>query len=559
MKKSCGSAKDLLNHCQQVFEKTSGKKYSGELNESIADNISPLRAFLKIDNFQVIIICYYVHTYITNKEIAFADIVKHFGNDMSILSEFNKCITRLLKKGLLLEKVTTGMQAEVLKSVVIHQRTLKALVHGKKKFLKQQPVNSILQFMEQIMFLIELRNERSITRETLCLEATCLFTANAKLPELKWLNSFNLKLLDKLIFWVVCFKTYGGEESTYLESVVEKVAVDENEKYRYLNQGKGSENELINKGLIQFERFDFATYDYVQLTAKSLNVIFQDAELKINKRFAPGKGTLIPHYKIITEQLFFNTEESRQIFVLQNILLEENYRNLCNRLQEKQLNKGFTILLHGLPGTGKTATVKQLAKKSGRDIFLVDTEKIKDRWVGDSERNIKMVFQEYDDARKNFERDPILLFNEADAILSRRININSSVDQMNNTMQNILLQQLEEFEGIFIATTNLSTNLDAAFNRRLLYKIEYKKPAPSVRLQILKHVFSEINPVFLEIINKKYNLSGGQIVNIKKKIVVEELLSPVIDINERLKIACEEEFRPLQILQNEPIGFLKNV
>jgi SpoVK/Ycf46/Vps4 family AAA+-type ATPase len=222
-------------------------------------------------------------------------------------------------------------------------------------------------------------------------------------------------------------------------------------------------------------------------------------------------------------------------------------------------NKGFTLLLHGEPGTGKTATVKQLARKTGRHILMVDTSKIKDMFVGESEKNIRRVFKEYAQAKNFFERHPILLFNEADALIGKRISVNSSVDQMNNTMQNILLQQLEDFEGIFIATTNLPNSLDDAFNRRLLYKVAYSKPDKTIRLQLLQQHFKDMTIPFLEMINERYPLTGAQIMNINKKLLVERFLHEEVDLPQLIEQFCREELQLLKSTKEATIGFLKRV
>lgn len=99
---------------------------------------------------------------------------------------------------------------------------------------------------------------------------------------------------------------------------------------------------------------------------------------------------------------------------------------------------------------------------------MVYIPRIISKWVGETEKNLSRLFDEYHRTRKYFDKDPILFFNEADAILGKRKSANSSVDKMNNSMQNILLQELEDFERNFIAAYNLADQLDEAFDRRLL-------------------------------------------------------------------------------------------
>ena len=113
-------------------------------------------------------------------------------------------------------------------------------------------------------------------------------------------------------------------------------------------------------------------------------------------------------------------------------------------------------------------------------------------------------------------------------------------------MQNIVLQELEDFQGIFIATTNLIENIDKAFDRRILYKLLFDQPEETTRLAILKAQFPTIDLGILAEISERYELSGGQIQNIKKKFMVDEILfEPIYTVDYQLKnyIDSEVNFR----------------
>lgn len=99
----------------------------------------------------------------------------------------------------------------------------------------------------------------------------------------------------------------------------------------------------------------------------------------------------------------------------------------------------------------------------------VDMSQMRDKFVGESEKNVKAIFTRYRRLCQESDITPILLLNEADALLSVRLEkMTTSVDQMANTMQNIILQEMENLEGILIATTNLTNNLDGAFRPTVL-------------------------------------------------------------------------------------------
>jgi SpoVK/Ycf46/Vps4 family AAA+-type ATPase len=186
---------------------------------------------------------------------------------------------------------------------------------------------------------------------------------------------------------------------------------------------------------------------------------------------------------------------------------------------------------------------------------MVSIDKIQSKWVGDSEKNLKRVFDEYRTLCKSSEQTPILLFNEADAILGRRIEVTRSVDQMNNALQNILLQELEDFEGIFMATTNFATHLDSAFDRRFLFKVELEMPDEDARLKILENNFKDVANETLQEINSLYRLTGAQINNIKKKLLIRTALEFEASANEILFTLCEEEFAIKRSQHKKAIGF----
>jgi AAA+ superfamily predicted ATPase len=131
---------------------------------------------------------------------------------------------------------------------------------------------------------------------------------------------------------------------------------------------------------------------------------------------------------------------------------------------------------------------------------------------------------------------------EADAVISKRSeNVERSVDKMENSIQNIILQEMENLEGILIATTNLTKNLDSAFERRFLYKIEFAKPSLEAKQAIWQAMLPSLSDADAAVLATKYDFSGGQIENVVRKESVEEILTGnIADIN-RLMEFCNEE------------------
>ena len=190
------------------------------------------------------------------------------------------------------------------------------------------------------------------------------------------------------------------------------------------------------------------------------------------------------------------------------------------------MRNGFACLFYGKPGTGKTETVNQIAKMTGRDIMFVDISETKSCWFGESEKLIKNVFVKYRQYVKTNNPAPILLFNEADGVIGKRRDISRGNGlQTENAIQNIILQEMEALDGIMIATTNLADNLDPAFERRFIFKIEFNSPTIMARKAIWKSQLSELNDKDAEILAKTFDFSGGQIENIARKRIIDSVIN----------------------------------
>lgn len=246
----------------------------------------------------------------------------------------------------------------------------------------------------------------------------------------------------------------------------------------------------------------------------------------------------------ITEKpLFFNASVSKQMAQLESLLQEDRFAAVQENLVKHGMRRGFACIFYGAPGTGKTESVLQLARKTGRGIMMVDVPNLRDKYVGESEKNAKEIFDKYRKLCKNSKLAPILLFNEADALLGKRSEeATRAVDKMENALQNIFLQEMENLEGIMIATTNLTGSLDTAFERRFLYKVEFPKPTPNESKHIWHAMLPEISEMEAFELAKQYAFSGGQIENIARKQLVNAVLTGDDKVSiEAIKDACKTE------------------
>ena len=300
---------------------------------------------------------------------------------------------------------------------------------------------------------------------------------------------------------------------------------------------------LQKDGVIEYAgRNSIISKDYFKLNDDIKEHLFADVGgiRKEEKKVAASRK--VEAADIPPKTLFYNAVEQRQVEQLKELMSKERLDDIRSRMKEKGLRTGFTCLFYGGPGTGKTETVYQIARECGRSLFIVDVSQIKSCWVGESEKNIKKVFDKYKEAVKAGGLIPILLFNEADAIFGvRREGAEDAVDKMENSIQNIILQEMEDLDGILIATTNLTTNLDKAFERRFLYKIRFEKPSREARVSIWRTMLPHLSETEAIQLAIDYDFSGGQIENIVRKWEVKSIIDASDPSFADVRDFCSEE------------------
>ena len=346
---------------------------------------------------------------------------------------------------------------------------------------------------------------------------------------------------ERRMFYYICYRyvTLGNNSVgiDILTNFTDFLENDESIKRRI----SGERMPMQRDGLVSFAIEDgFVDTGALSLSDKVKAEFFDEVVLTPEETIR--HRDIISADTIQAKELFFNEEENAQVTRLENLLDAENFKEVQSRLLSSGMRKGFNAIFYGAPGTGKTASAYELARRSGRDIFRVDMTKLKSKWVGDSEKAVRGVFKIYRSLCKSRDKAPILLFNEADAIFSKRIeNVEQSVDQMNNAIQNIILEEMESIDGILIATTNLLSNLDPAFERRFIFKVEFRMPEKDSRAKIWKSMIPSLSEEDAAVLAGKYPFSGGNIENIARKSTVEYVLSGNEPTLSSLEGYCQEE------------------
>ena len=369
-------------------------------------------------------------------------------------------------------------------------------------------------------------NNSAISPKDLCNEINELFKANKQVSFARQMLEMSFSGESRMLLTLFCHLLVNEDDNDVRFSQMEDVFSNQARFNHARGLLRSGEHELMQANLIEHRCEDgIADPNRYRMTEHAKRTLL--AEMNVATPSEKVADMLRPQ-DLGEKQMFYSEENQKQVDELSSFFCDEQYRQIRERMQQRGFRNGFACLFYGGPGTGKTETVYQLARKTGRDIMIVDVPKIKSKWVGDSEKNIKALFDRYRElvSRAGDEKPaPILLFNEADAIIGiRKEGAQSAVDKMENSIQNIILQEMETLDGIMIATTNLADNLDTAFERRFLYKIKFDKPDATVRAKIWQTMVPELSETDSIALAESYELSGGQIENVARKYAINSIL-----------------------------------
>ncbi len=349
---------------------------------------------------------------------------------------------------------------------------------------------------------------------------------------------------------------YLSGEKSNLPATLNDIYGHTPEYFTELRSFLDDKHELVEKGLLEVEKSENVENSRVTITDKILELLYgENADIYI--RSVTGRN-IIENEKIKEKELFYSDTVQKQIDMLRESLEQKNLEAMQERLSQKGLPKGVAVLLYGAPETGKTETVYQLAKQTNHKIFHVDIAESKSMWFGESEKKIKKIFTDYKLLCKNCkshnENTPILLFNEADALISKRRDVDSGTcAQTENAIQNILLEEMEKLEGIMIATTNLCENMDKAFERRFLFKVKYEKLSLEARENIWRTKLNTLGTEELSKLAKEFDFSGGEIDNIVRKCEMNEIIKGTRPGYEEIVELCKTE--RLENAEEHRMGF----
>ena len=420
--------------------------------------------------------------------------------------------------------------------------------------IHDEKITDVFELLEKVYNIGKQRDDAEISTRELFKQARELISVNLHFPLINKIDLLKLDIEDTYVYMYLVWKTISGSKSTDIGKVLGGIYDNATKRVNYMQKFLSSKNTLVKNNLIEIVEALFFNDTKMKLTDYSNNLLKEcGINLFMNKK---KKENIISPSEIPLRELIFSKPEMKQLFLLKDLLKDTKFKKTQKRLIDKNLPKGVTVLLHGAPGTGKTEIVKQIAKETNRKLMKVEISQSKSMWFGESEKIIKRIFTDYRSFAKECEQTPILIFNEADAVISKRREIeNPCVDQTENAIQNILLEEVENFEGILIATTNFANNLDSAFERRFLFKIQFQKPDISIRARIWKLKLPFLTLEDCNLLAEKFDFSGGQIDNILRKNEIHGIIHGKKVTLDNLLSFCSEE---TLVSKKVKIGFSKS-
>ena len=549
--------KEVLNNIGLVYNMAENCELDNSFFERMDAELGFLADYFHITKTQALFVSVIFTKNYTGRKVDLDNLNCHFGsNPMKLLEYSDDFIDlyerRLLRKNKMKNRTLklTGANEEFFINEIVSNKIFKSepipvVLIDAEKF------DDIFALLEKLYDLGSQRDDEEISTKELFEQTQSILKENSHFPLVERMKSFMASIEEKYLFLYVVWKFLEGNRDPWVERAFKGIYDRPNERFTKIQKFLSKENNLIKEDWLEIEDAVFFDDATMKLTDKALDLL-NDCDLKLfNKDLDKKKkdNVILPN-DVPFRELIFSDNEARQIDLLKTLLEDENFKNTQKRLIQKALPKGVTALLHGAPGTGKTESVLQIAKATHREIMKVDISASRSMWFGESEKIIKQVFKDYKSYMKRQSHVPILFFNEADAFISKRKEgFSSNVSDTENRIQNILLEEIENFEGILIATTNLTNNMDTAFERRFLFKIEFQKPSVTAKSQIWKAKMPYLSVADCELLATQFDFSGGQIDNIVRKNEINEIIhGKKVDVETLVEFCKEETIHNITII-----------
>lgn len=511
---------------ESIYQFSKDSKLRQPLFEVVENEISLLSKYLQLNDIETVLFANAFVLWFENSD--FTDVFEHFGLTKFQVLKYREAIEMLYCRNLLMNKNARKRQ---ISSFELSQNIINSI--SKNESIPYMQLETSLEpkilvdLLEEFDGVSDQFDSELISHHDFVDYISTLCNENISMPVFREIKNFKLDAFETYFFLDTIWDAVSSGDNhfnTYIEATVNGYFTRKSQAMKFQKLILSEETRLSKLNLIEISKDNFQDQKKAKLTRKVVDFLKDKEDLMIDD-ISKAHSKLIKAKDISTRKLFYNPDENIQIEQISNVLHDDKFIEMQRRLKEKAMPIGITAILLGVPGTGKTESVYQLAKNSGRNIFKVDISETKSMWFGESQKLVKKIFTEYDEMKRNEELCPILLFNEADAIIGKRKSAGSSnVADTENAIQNIILEEMENFDGILFATTNLVENMDAAFERRFLFKVKFEQPSTENSAKIWQEKLPILSKKESQILAEKFKFSGGEMENITRKCAMQEIM-----------------------------------
>lgn len=528
----------------EAIDKISENEKNSHLSENfyakVKDEIEYLQNRLSMTKDEVVLLCAYIE--IDKRGMDLCDFlgIRNTTFHMKIAAFKSMLIRRYLYID---DDSIDGIREPINSGAVINEEAMQSLLNDTPYEMMSMTGLDIYGFAAYAEQLLKNEKRKYSTYDETVNDIASLCASNPNLAISKSLA--NILKEDEILAFVAGLTLFINEGSTtFYPGNLSKYRDTNKPEKTFIEEIYNESSNLFKLGLIcKAGNGQFKDPKMITFTDKAIDDFLPELKEKFKRSDNKSEFDQIIPYSSFKEKSLIYGEEKEQVETLFELLSEKKFAQIQERLKAENFRNGFACLFYGQPGTGKTETVFQLARKTQRDVFQINVSKVKTKWYGESESNLKRLFDDYKVYCSKFKKVPILLFNEADAIFG--IRSGGEVDSATKSdcaIQNILLEEMENLEGILIATTNLTESFDSAFERRFIYKIKFNKPTLEARKSIWLTMIPKMQMADAELLAKNFDFSGGQIENIARKMTVENILKGTDDFSyAHIALACSQE------------------
>lgn len=547
-------SKDILKSIDKVFNYNEVAFMDDNSLEPIMDSLTIISSYFGISYKESYVFTILFILCIKEKRVTYSTLIDHFRQHPTNFFHFLKELDSLCEKDIFMKSDSLENVEFYNISYSLNQRVVIDLTND-KPFGYTKPVSQdIFSLLERIGKMVDYASDYVYDDILLSSQLSELLETNRDITFINKLLQLNLLPENRLILLYVVWTAVDKNSDTDAETLFYSIYKSASKRVRAMQGIYDGSNELIRIGLIEIGESLFITDTQIRATdnlvnlAKSCGISFNSRAVRLNNIIHPSV--------IKSKRLIFNENEVKQLQTIKELLRSNNYEEFVKSADRNNNPQGVTVLLYGNPGTEKTESVLQLARESDREILKVDLSHSKSMWFGESEKQIKKIFTDYRKFHCQSERTPILFINEVDGLISKRVDISYHISrQTENTMQSILLEEIENFNGILIATTNNTGNFDRAFDRRFLFKIHFPDPDYEVRAKIWRDKRPDLSEAECYRLSSEFKISGAQIDNIVRRLSIEEVLhGNMIPIDKIMEFCSDENYK--KDYEKGRIGFL---